>query len=150
VEILTQKALVDVRQSVVSLRDTSIENRPLPEQVQSVIKLCEESGLHIDFSLVGPVREISPQVALVVYRSAQECVNNTIKHSKATNVKVCLDFSQRDKLHFSFSDDGVGSEVPEGGFGLIGMKERVSLLDGEMKILTAKGEGFKVEIDLPG
>ena len=47
-------------------------------------------------------------------------------------------------------DNGLGTENMEGGFGLIGMKERANLLNGEVRFSSAKGQGFSVEIRLPG
>jgi two-component system sensor histidine kinase DegS len=85
-----------------------------------------------------------------VSRAAQECVNNVIKHSGASHAYVELDFSSDSAIRYSFQDDGVGSEIVGGGFGLIGMKERVILLEGDIVFQTAKGKGFGVEISLPG
>ena len=46
-------------------------------------------------------------------------------------------------------DDGVGSDSQEGGYGLMGMRERVNLLEGSMKIRSAKGQGFEIDISIP-
>jgi signal transduction histidine kinase len=148
-ENLTQKALVDVRQSVSSLREQDAGNRPLSDRIRSALKACDGSGIIALFHLMGDECEVSPQTALTIYRAAQECVNNAIKHSQAAAVDVELDYRLDTKVRFQFHDDGVGSDEPEGGFGLIGMKERVDLLEGEIRIQTSKGSGFEVEIHLP-
>lgn len=149
-ESLTQKALVDVRQSVSALRESLIENRALPELLQSALTVAEQSGIAVEFVVKGEQRKLSPQTALAVYRAAQECMNNAVKHSQATRVQAELDYTLLDELSFSFCDDGIGSDNVTGGFGLIGMKERVQLLDGDIEIKTAKGDGFTVRIRLPG
>lgn len=148
-ETLTQRALIDVRQSVSSLRDTGATNRPLSEQIRAVLQPCESSGIGVQFDLLGDEVDVSQRATLAIFRAAQECVNNAIKHSRATKVNAQLDYRAPDSVRFVFCDDGVGSDDPEGGFGLIGMKERVDLLEGDMTIHTSKGSGFEVEIHLP-
>jgi signal transduction histidine kinase len=149
-EVLTQKALVDVRQSVSALRMVEYENKSLIEQIENALQVCQSSGIDASFQVSGEPRPSSPLVNLAISRAAQECVNNVIKHSGATHAFVELDYSSSSLLRFSFHDDGIGSEILDGGFGLIGMKERVILLEGEITFQTAKGKGFGVEIHLPG
>lgn len=149
-EVLTQQALVDVRQSVSALREIDTGSLSLPEQIQSALNACNDSGITVQFQLVGDQREILPQTRLTLYRAAQECVNNTLKHSGAKLINVVLDYTSENEIRFGFQDDGVGSQDVEGGFGLLGMKERVQLLEGEITIQTALGRGFEVEIHLPG
>lgn len=149
-EALTQKALVDVRHSVSALRESTVESRSLPELIRSALKAGEESGILTDLIIKGDQRDISPQSTLAIFRAAQECMSNTIKHSHATGAQVLLDYTLLDQLTFSFYDDGVGSNDVQGGFGLIGMKERVQLLDGDIEIKTSQENGFSVRIRLPG
>lgn len=149
-EGLTLTALVDVRQSVSALRVGDYENKSLAEQIESALQVCQASSIEVNFTVLGVPRPSSPQVNLAVSRAAQECVNNIIKHSRAHQATVELDYSSTSALRFAFHDDGIGSELLEGGFGLVGMKERVILLEGEITFRTAKGKGFGVEIILPG
>jgi signal transduction histidine kinase len=148
-EGLTQKALVDVRNSVSALREDE-SSASLPEQIESALKVCLPSGLAVSYVVQGELRPTTPQVNMALSRAAQECVNNVLKHSGAKKITVSLDYSSPGIVRFDFTDDGRGSAVPKGGFGLIGMRERVLLLEGEISIKTAKGEGFGVEISLPG
>jgi signal transduction histidine kinase len=57
-------------------------------------------------------------------------------------------------VRLSIQDDGVGGEesgsVEEGGFGLLGVRERAQLLGGEVRIRTAAGQGFTLELEFPG
>jgi signal transduction histidine kinase len=149
-EGLTQQALVDVRQSVSALRETGDDMRSLPEQIQSALNPCIENGIMVRFHLIGEPRNVSAQISLTLYRSTQECVNNALKHSAARQILVELDYTSQKEIGFSFYDDGVGCQNADGGFGLIGMKERVQLLEGEMIISTALGKGFQIGIHLPG
>lgn len=148
-EGLTQKALVDVRQSVSSLRE-DVTHGTLEEQIESILGVCESNNVQVDFQILGSPRPTSQEIIMALTRAAQECVNNVLKHSSATRVSVELDFSSLSLIRFIFSDNGRGSDELAGGYGLIGMKERVSLLEGEITIRSVKGKGFCVEICLPG
>jgi signal transduction histidine kinase len=64
-------------------------------------------------------------------------------------VDVALDFSQVDTIRLTLRDDGAGAADTSGGFGLIGLRERVHLLDGEFKVETQPGQGFSIDVILP-
>ncbi|TLM98847.1 sensor histidine kinase, partial [bacterium] len=147
---LTHEALVDVRQSVASLRSPAVIDLPLPDMITDLIQNIDAGGMKTEFEIKGEPRELSPQTRLTLYRSAQEAVNNSVKHSEATKLWVALDFRSPDEIMLLVKDNGRGTEQMDGGFGLIGMKERVNLLNGEIKFLSAIGQGFTVEIHIPG
>jgi len=149
-ESLTQKALVDVRQSVFALRENVSDVGSLPDLVMNVVKICEANGITVEFNVIGSERFLSAQVSLTIIRTAQECVNNALKHSHASNMALDLDYTSPDVVSITYRDNGVGSDNLEGGFGLIGMKERVQLLDGKIEIRSARDHGFFVHICLPG
>jgi signal transduction histidine kinase len=60
-----------------------------------------------------------------------------------------LDFSQPDKIRLSLRDDGAGAADTSGGFGLVGIRERVQLLGGVFKVETQVGKGFHLEVSVP-
>jgi len=60
-----------------------------------------------------------------------------------------LDYRDEDSVHLSVKDDGVGSDNSEGGFGLLGVRERVQQLSGEVRVRTGSGKGFALEVELP-
>jgi len=84
-----------------------------------------------------------------LYRAAQEGLTNVRKHANASRVDVSLDFSQSDQIHLTVHDDGAGATDASGGFGLIGIRERVQLLGGEFKVDTQPEKGFRLEVTLP-
>lgn len=147
---LTQEALVDVRQSVASLRDMPATSMTLDEEIEKLLKGCEGSGIQPELKIIGSPRELSPQTILAIFRTTQEGINNTCKHSRARRLSVCLDYTQIDQVKLVLQDDGVGAEQLEGGFGLLGMRERVNMLNGEMQVRTEPGNGFRLEVCLPG
>jgi PAS domain S-box-containing protein len=93
-------------------------------------------------------------VEMSVYRIITECINNTIKHSKATEVWLFIETTAR-KLHLNYKDNGIGfilsqnhpSEV--NGMGLHNIINRIKTLDGNIEISTHPGKGFKIEIEIP-
>jgi signal transduction histidine kinase len=148
-EDLTLKALVDVRQSVSALMGSSFENILLPEKVEDILRDCKTAGLATNLRVLGEPRVLSPQATLAVYRSVQESIHNTIKHASASQVDVTLDYQNQGQFKLDIVDDGIGSDDPDGGFGLLSMRERVQLLEGDIIIKTAKGRGFEVDIQIP-
>jgi signal transduction histidine kinase len=147
---MTQAALTDVRRSVASLRSPLEQSGPLSEMLVSLVNNCRAPDLHIEFKISGSPRTLSPQVELACFRTAQEGLNNVQKHAHANHASVHLDYLASDRVRLSIEDDGSGSDDPIGGFGLLGLRERVHLVDGEMYTETAAGQGFILTIEVPG
>ena len=146
---LSQEALADVRNSVATLRAPIDENQPLGEIISDVVKSCECSGIETNFLVIGSERPLSPAVRLALFRTIQESVSNVQKHSHASNLWVTLDFRQSQQTLLTIKDDGVGSENADGGFGLLGMRERARLVNGDLLINTSPGEGFVIQLTVP-
>jgi signal transduction histidine kinase len=147
---LTQEALVDVRRSVAALRDMPNDSLGLHEEIEKMLRSAEGSGMTSEIKVLGAPRTLTPQALLTVYRAVQEGINNTCKHAHATQLSVVIDYTQSKQVKLILQDDGVGAEHLEGGFGLLGMRERVQLLKGDMKVNTRPNDGFRLEISLPG
>ena len=92
-------------------------------------------------------------VEINVYRIVQECVSNIIKHSEATSARVMIKYTQQ-RVIIVVEDKGKGFDTEQikekrGGFGLIGLKERVRLLDGNFEINSKLEVGTTILIKLP-
>lgn len=148
-QTLTQDALIDVRNSVSALRLAPDENLSLPERVEKLLGNCGSLGMEASLKVLGKPRQLPGPVLLTLYRAAQEAINNVCKHAQASQVWVSLDYQDPQRVCLMVQDNGVGTDHPEGGFGLLGLKERVNLLNGEMTIHTAKDQGFRLEINVP-
>jgi len=146
---VVKMGLSSVRGSVSALRESPVENRPLQEVVATLVDETRASGIAAEFNVRGEPRVVDEKVALALYRAAQEGLTNIRKHANASLVDVELDFSQRDKIRLSVRDDGAGAADTSGGFGLIGIRERVHLLDGEFRVDTEIGKGFCLEVIVP-
>lgn len=96
--------------------------------------------------------ELNSQQSVALFRIIQEALNNVAKHSKATEVKIMVNQSA-EKLTLEVSDNGVGFNENRKrnteSYGLIGMKERVFLLDGELIISSEENKGTTIKITMP-
>ena len=147
---LTKEALDDVRRSVETLRGDNEEFYSLPEKINHLFDNLNSDKIESEFKVIGNARKISTQGELTIYRSVQEMLNNTIKHANASHILAHLDYATDDKnVILDYKDDGIGSNNPTGGFGIISMRERVKLLNGKIDINTNPGEGFRITIEIP-
>lgn len=149
-EQLTSEALIDVRNSVESLREGKDSPSSLHERIKWLLETAKVKNRDYHFQLIGNPRPITSQMDVTLFRLVQEAINNANKHSKSSKVEISLSYENPDQISLSILDNGIGSDDPQGGFGLIGMKERVRLINGDMKIETGSGKGFLIEIVVPG
>jgi signal transduction histidine kinase len=89
--------------------------------------------------------------AVCLYRVLQEGLRNATRHARATQVTVTLDFGERD-ASLRVEDDGVGFEAGKAGrgLGLSSMRERVALVEGQLRLHSRPGEGTEVVARVPG
>ncbi|KAF0112527.1 MAG: two-component sensor histidine kinase [Chloroflexi bacterium] len=146
---LTSIALEDVRSSVFALRQDPNELSPLFERIEEMVKATSTPGRKMNAELVGTPRVVSPQIDLTLFRAAQETINNANKHANASNVKLILDYSDNKGITLVACDDGIGTDKILQGYGLIGIQERVRLLNGIMTINSSAGKGFNIKISIP-
>jgi signal transduction histidine kinase len=146
---LTQEALTDIRRSVAALRAAPEEALPLSDRLQHLLKSFQMGGISVDFQLLGSPRQLSPQAHLTLYRTAQEGLSNVTKHSGASHAWLTLDFSAPHCVRISVRDNGRGAEQVDGGFGLLGLKERATLLEGSFRTHSTTGQGFELVVEVP-
>ncbi|HVW67651.1 MAG TPA: sensor histidine kinase [Steroidobacteraceae bacterium] len=107
-------------------------------------------GVRLGLTLEGDLSDLSEAVTLTVYRVFQEALNNIAKHAAARNVALQLERSES-ALNATIRDDGVGvnRDAPTRGLGLIGMRERVAALNGELEVSSTPGNGFVLTVRIP-
>lgn len=154
---LARHSLQEARRSVWGLRPRTLEDQTLAEAIGNHITTVQETGsLVLRFSTSGEERALSPDVETNLFRITQEALNNVQRHAQAHNAHVHLSF-EGEQVRLVVQDDGIGllpanlSAPPngDGGFGLIGMQERASLLGGEMHVSSVPAEGTQVEVIVP-
>ena len=149
-QTLSQEGLAEVRHSVAALRTTPTENRTLAEALAELVEENRAAGIVTQLTLLGDDRTLAPSTALTLYRAAQEGLTNVRKHARASRVDLTLDYRQPGQVQLIIQDNGVGGQAPGNGFGLLGIRERVQLLQGEMAVETDHRQGFRLSIRLPG
>ena len=151
-QTLTGEALSDVRRSISALRADPSTNRPLAETLNLLLAETRAADLRANLEVTGTPRPLAQQVEFTLYRVAQESLTNVRKHANAGKVDLRLDYQER-AVRLSIEDDGVGSENvspdPSGGFGLVGLHERVNLLNGSLHVESTPGSGFKLSVEIP-
>jgi signal transduction histidine kinase len=148
-QTLAREGLAEVRRSVAALRSAPTESKPLTDLLQNLVEETRKAGIVADFRVSGEPRPLDPQAEHALYRAAQEGLTNVRKHANASRVKLCLDYDSGSKVSLQVEDNGVGTDKTDGGFGLLGMRERVQLLGGKLQTYTEKGKGFRLEVELP-
>ncbi len=149
---LARDGLAEVRRSVAALRVSPVEGRPLADVIRALADECREGGMVVDYQVQGMPRRLPLPAETALYRTAQEALTNVRKHARASRVDIRLDYGRADQVGLTVQDNGVGAASPregEGRFGLLGMRERLHVLGGEVRILTAPGQGFRLEVDVP-
>ena len=147
---LTQEGLDEVRQSVAALRESPAGERPLPEVITTLVEESRMAGIVTDFTLTGAPRPLDAQTNLTLYRAVQEGLTNARKHARASRIDVALVYGADGLVQLTVTDNGIGADQTEGGFGLLGLQERVNLLGGTMIVETAMGKGFALQVAVKG
>ncbi len=147
---VAQTGLSDIRRSVAALRVSPLHDRPLAEAIGQLVSESQSTGLAAHAMVQGRPRPLPPQAELTLYRAAQEGLTNCRKHAQATTASVLLDFQSEGVVRLAVTDNGVGAADTSQGFGLLGLRERAQLLGGQIRVRTAPGEGFSLEVEVPG
>ncbi len=148
---LTQEGLAAVRHSVSALRESPLANQTLAEALGQLAKEARESGLVTELLITGEAAERDPKVELTLYRAVQEGLTNVRKHARASRVDITLSYGPQETV-LTLQDNGLGADLAHkssSSFGLVGIEERVNLLNGRMHITTAPQQGFQFTITLP-
>jgi two-component system, NarL family, sensor kinase len=149
---LTRSNLEEARRSVLDLRAAPLEDRSLPEALRDLIDRWEsETGVSARFRSVNGSRPLPPGVEATLYRVCGEALANVARHAGAGRVTVRL-VSTPESVGLLVEDDGRGfdpSRVPEDRHGILGMRERVAVLGGVLRVESSPGGGTRVEATLP-
>ena len=150
---MVRSALYEVRRIIYDLRPMALDDLGLVPTLRKYLKTIEEYHNHakIDFVNIGIERRLPAKYEVALFRMIQESVQNALKHSNACEIRVKLEMTKK-AINVSIKDNGKGFDTtkskPE-SFGIIGMKERVDLLDGEIKIRSKIGKGTEVNVYVP-
>jgi two-component system, NarL family, sensor histidine kinase DegS len=150
---MVRSALYEVRRIIYDLRPMALDDLGLIPTLKKYLQTTEEyhKTTKITFSNLGQDRRLYTKYEVSLFRLIQETVNNAIKHANAKEIEVKVDI-KNEGITVIVRDDGKGfdlNEVKFQSFGIIGMKERVDLLDGDILIDSKLGVGTVVIIQIP-
>lgn len=151
------EALEGLRRCAQDLRPRILDDLGLVPALEWMAEnLGRNYGIDTRVEVEGTERNLPAEVQLLLFRIAQEALNNIRKHAQASAAKVNLEF-EKDKVRLTVSDNGKGFEIvgrveglaSNGKFGIIGMYERARLLGGTLKIQSEPGKGTRVIAEAP-
>lgn len=154
---MIDQVVQQVREITLNLRPPQLDTLGLVAALHWFLKhQAEIVGFQERLSVNPPDLRVSPELAIVCYRIAQEAVTNSIKHAKPRCIEIEL-LQEDGILHLIIRDDGPGFEISEvgtrksneGSFGLISMRERAELANGQCEIHSKVGSGTTVHACLP-
>jgi two-component system sensor histidine kinase DegS len=153
----TSEVIQQVRRFSQDLRPSILDDLGLlPTLEELTTELNRQDGLQAEFRVAGEERRLSSEAELILFRIAQEALNNVRKHARATKVVTVMEMSAS-AVQMTVEDDGIGFKPPTladhpavaSRLGLIGMHERARLLSGTLVIDSAPGQGTKVIVNVP-
>lgn len=156
-ETLTADSLKELQRLMADLRPSHLDDLGLSAAIRWYSsKIQEHSALHIRVDIHGEECELDDAMKITIFRIIQECINNIIKHSRATHVNIHLHFEEKG-VRISVYDNGIGFDRDEvkqrrasrPSLGLAGMEERAALLSGTVTVQSRPGFGTEVEAWMP-
>jgi PAS domain S-box-containing protein len=144
----------EMRQMSHRLHPALLSDLGLEPALESFLSdVSKYSGLEIDFRMVGFEKRLDAETETVIYRIAKEVVTNTMKHSEAEHFKLSI-VKSYPYIIFLAEDDGIGFDTSKldnyrSALGLLGMRERVSLMGGNFSIRSSSEEGTRIRIEFP-
>lgn len=149
--LLTAQTIEELRRLAMDLRPVTLDSLGIIPALRWYAQQCSErTGLDIQFFGPEECERLSPETELFLYRVAQEGITNSIRHGKAKKIEVILEKEPR-TLCLTIKDNGRGFSTValDHGLGLVGIRERVELLNGKFSIHTAPGAGTQLWIKIP-
>ncbi len=149
-----ERTVVELRRIVAALSPAVLERLGLASALRQLVARFRKSYPgRVRLRISGASEPLPRESQEVVYRVAQECLQNVAKHSQASSVNLSLHVADK-SIRLSVLDNGAGFHAETArarptSFGLAGMRERAALLGGTLVIRTAPGKGTGVILELP-
>jgi PAS domain S-box-containing protein len=148
---LQKDALAEMRTLIFELRPSSLESDGLVQALRThATAVQRRTGLVIVVD-AEPIDRLPLTAEEALYRIGQEALHNVVKHANASNATIRI-WREGDRVRLSVTDDGSGFDpgaVPRGHLGLIGMRQRVDLVGGELRVESRAGDGTLIEASVP-
>jgi signal transduction histidine kinase len=153
VEETGRAALAEMRRLVGVLRRPedapALAPQPSLEHIEKLVEQTREAGLPTELKVEGDASRLPAGIDLTAYRLVQEGLTNALKHSRATHAEVHVRYADG-SVELVVSDNGSGNGKGDGGgHGLVGMRERVSVIGGELAAGPRQNGGYELRARLP-
>jgi signal transduction histidine kinase len=153
---LAERTLGEIRRLIYDLRPSILDDLGLVAALRWYAKnLLDPRGIAWTLSVEGISSRLPGGLETVAFRLIQEALTNVLRHAEATSVAIHLEATGRE-LHVRIEDNGRGFDprlarpgTRSGGFGLLGMQERVELVGGKWEVQSTPGAGTVVVATLP-
>ncbi|OAT81586.1 histidine kinase [Bacillus sp. MKU004] len=150
---MVRSALYEVRRIIYDLRPMALDDLGLIPTLRKYLSTIEEYNhkTSIQFVNIGLDIRLPSKYEVALFRLVQECVQNALKHAESSHIQVKVEV-KKDKITVVVKDNGRGFDIETqktGSFGIMGMKERVDLLEGDITIDSKIGAGTVVLIQVP-
>jgi signal transduction histidine kinase len=159
IEDLARRTTKEIRHMLFTLRPLVLESQGLTAAFESMADKMKETYEQNVLVSVDPdiVSELEIGKQGVIFYIAEEAVTNARKHANATHIWIRLKYWQSELVLLEIEDDGDGYDVEavdasyehRGSLGMVNMQERAELLNGIIKIESAKGKGTRVRVLIP-
>jgi signal transduction histidine kinase len=151
-----EEGITNLRALITDLRPASLDELGAAAAIQALCERSERQGMVVDVSIdlayeTGRAnRRHSPEIETAMYRIVQEALTNAAKHGSARHAVVEI-AEENDEVRVSVRDDGGGFHPGEhtDGFGLLGMNERVQLLEGTLEVISEPAAGTTIRARFP-
>jgi signal transduction histidine kinase len=142
----------DIRRVAYQLHPSILDHLGLHVALRSYCaEFSKHDGIRVKFSGPDSQHPIPEEISLCLYRVTQESLRNVAKHASAKSAGVKLEVED-DRIHLSIRDNGVGFDPMakhKGGIGLLSMKERVRLVNGEFTLKSKPRRGTRIDVWAP-
>lgn len=149
---MIRSSLYEVRRIIYDLRPMVLDDLGLVPTIKKyVATISDYNDTEIEFTSLGQEKRLNQKYEVAFFRLVQESLQNAIKHAEATCIKVKLEINDS-SLSMVIKDNGKGFDPAikrDKSFGLIGMRERVEMLDGTLTIDSKVGRGTTILIKVP-
>jgi signal transduction histidine kinase len=147
---LLERAMRELHDVIFDLRPPDLDDIGIVAALQRHVDQVNRSGLRTTLEVVGDERRLPPEVRLAIYRIVQEALHNSMRHARADDAIVRIEW-MAEKLRVTVQDDGSGFEVDNSGrptgLGLMSMRERAWSIGAQLDIVSRPGSGTAVVVE---
>jgi len=152
---IANRALDSIHRLIYDLRPSVLDDLGLSSALRWVAEnRIESMGIDLSFNILGVERRLEPEAEITLFRIGQEAISNIVKHAEANAVAITLEYGAG-VIRLEVEDNGKGFQpqrfltTREKSLGLLGMRERASLIGGHLKVASTPESGTRVTVEIP-